>query len=163
PFDMGTFGSLTTPTMAPQLRKAAAAAREVLISLAAEQWKVEPATVRIVNARFVNHDASKSLTLAEVAKGQKLVKTIPADVAITPVKDWTVAGTSVPKVDGRDFVTGRHQYTTDIKRERMLYGRVVRPSAMEATLVSSDTKAAEAMPGVVVVHDGNFIGVAAPD
>src|SRR6185295_6599035 len=131
--------------------------------LAAEQWKVEPASVRIVNARFVNHDASKSLTLAEVAKGQKLVKTIPADVAITAAKDWTVAGTSVPKVDGRDFVTGKHQYTTDIRREGMLYGRIVRPSALEAKLVSSDTKAAEAMPGVTVVRDGDFIGVAAPD
>ena len=163
PFDMGTFGSLTTPRMAPQLRKAAAAARETLITLAAEQWKVEPSAVRIVNARFVNHDASKTLTLAEVAKGQKLVKTIPADVATTAVKDWTVAGTSIPKVNGRDFVTGKHQYTTDIKRDGMLYGRIVRPSAMEAKLVSSDTKAAEAMPGVVVVRDGDFIGVAAPN
>jgi len=163
PFDMGTFGSLTTPRMAPQLRKAAAAARETLIALAAEQWKVEPASVRIVNARFVNHDASKSLTLAEVAKGQKLVKTIPAEVATTAAKDWTVAGKPVPKVDGRDFVTGKHQYTTDLRREGMLYGRVVRPSALEAKLVSSDTKAAEAIPGVVVVRDGDFIGVTAPD
>jgi isoquinoline 1-oxidoreductase len=163
PFDMGTFGSLSTPRMAPQLRKAAVAARETLISLAAEQWKVEPSDVRIVNARFVNHDASKSLTLAEVAKGQKLVKTIPSNVAITPVKDWSIAGTSVPKVNGRDFVTGKHEYTCDIKREGMLYGRVVRPSAMEAKLVSTDTKAAEAMKGVVVVRDGDFIGIAAPD
>jgi nicotinate dehydrogenase subunit B len=163
PFDLGTFGSLTTPRMAPQLRKAAAAARETLIALAAEQWKVEPATVRIENARFVNHDASKSLTLAEVAKGQKLVKTIPTETAITPASNWTVAGTSVPKVNGRDFVSGKHQYTTDMKRDGMLYGRIVRPSALEAKLVSSDTKAAEAMAGVTVVRDGDFIGIAAPD
>ena len=163
PFDMGTFGSLTTPRMAPQLRKAAAAARETLIALAAEQWKVETSTVRIVDARFVNHDASKSLTIAEVTKGQKLVKTIPANVATTPVSDWTIAGTSVPKVDGRDFVTGKHQYTSDIKREGMLFGKVVRPSALNSSLVSSDTKTAEAMPGVTVVRDGDFIGVVAPD
>ena len=163
PFDMGTFGSLTTPRMAPQLRKAAAAARETLITLAAEQWKVETNTVRIVDARFVNHDASKSLTIAEVAKGQKLVKTIPANVATTPVSEWTIAGTSVPKVDGRDFVTGKHQYTSDIKREGMLFGKVVRPSALNASLVSSDSKTAEAMPGVTVVRDGDFIGVVAPD
>ncbi|HEY6216616.1 MAG TPA: molybdopterin cofactor-binding domain-containing protein [Pyrinomonadaceae bacterium] len=163
PFDLGTFGSMSTPRMAPQLRKAAAAARETLIALAAEQWKVAPSDVRIVNARFVNHDASKSLTLAEVAKGRKLVKTIPPDVAITPARDWTIAGTSVPKVDGRDFVSGKHQYTTDLKRAGMLYGRIVRPSALEAKLLTSDTKAAESMPGVVVVHDGDFIGVAAPD
>src|ERR1051325_7812656 len=95
PFDLGTFGSLSTPRMAPQLRKAAAAARETLISLAAQQLQVEPATVRIVNARFVNGDASKSLTLAEVAKGQKLVKTIPPTVTVPPVPDWTIAGTAV--------------------------------------------------------------------
>lgn len=163
PFDAGTFGSRTTPAMAPQLRRAAAAARETLIALAAEQWKVEPNAVRIVNARFVNHDASKSLTLGEVAKGQKLIKTIPPDVAVTPVSEWTIVGTSVPKVDGRDFVTGKHQYTTDIKREGMLIGRVVRPANLNSSLLSSDTKAAEAMPGVTVVRDGDFIGIAAPD
>jgi isoquinoline 1-oxidoreductase len=161
PFDRGTFGSLSTPTMAPQLRKAAAAAREALIELAAQQLSVEPSSVRIVDARFVNHDKSKSLSLADVAKGRKLVKVIPDNIATTQPKDWTIAGTSVAKVNARDLVTGKHQYTSDIKREGMLYGKVVRPATFNATLISSDTKAAEAMPGVSVVRDGNFIGVAA--
>ena len=163
PFDMGTFGSRSTPTMAPQLRKAAAAAREVLIAMAAEQLKVEPADLRIVDARFLNHDKSKTLTLAEVAKGRKLVKVIPDNIAITQPKDWTVAGTSVMKVDAKEVVTGKHRYTSDIRREGMLFGKVVRPATFNATLVSSDTKAAEAMTGVKVVTDGNFIGVVAPD
>jgi CO/xanthine dehydrogenase Mo-binding subunit len=67
PFDMGTFGSRSTPTMAPQLRKAAAAVREMLISMAAEQLNVAPADLRIVDAKFLNHDKSKTFTLAEVA------------------------------------------------------------------------------------------------
>src|SRR2546423_5428734 len=163
PFDMGTFGSRSTPTMAPQLRKAAAAAREMLIAMAAEQLKVAPGDLRIVDARFLNHDKSKTLTLAEVAKGRKLVKVIPDDIAITQPKDWTIAGTSATKVDARNFVTGKHRYTSDIKREGMLYGRLVRPATFNATLVSVDTKAAEAMPGVKVVTDGTFIGVVAPD
>jgi len=163
PFDMGTFGSRTTPTMAPQLRKAAAAARIVLIELAARQWNVEPSSVRIVNARFVNHDTTKSLTFADVAKGQKLVKAIPEEVTTTPTKQWTIAGTAAPKVGGRDFVTGKHLYTSDLKREGMLFGKLVRPPGFNSTLLSSDTKAAEAIPGVTVVHDGDFIGVAAPD
>jgi isoquinoline 1-oxidoreductase len=163
PFDMGTFGSRSTPTMAPQLRKAAAAAREMLIAMAAEQMKVAPADLKIIDARFVNHDKSKTLTLAEVAKGRKLVKVIPDDINITPPKDWMIAGTSVTKVDAKAFVTGAHDYTTDIQREGILFGKVVRPSAFNATLVSADTKAAEAMPGVRVVSDGNFIGVTAPD
>ena len=163
PFDMGTFGSRTTPTMAPQLRKAAAAARTVLIELAAQQWNVEPSSVRIVNARFVNHDTTKSLTFADVAKGKKLVKVIPEEVMTTPTKLWTIAGTPVPKVGGRDFVTGKHQYSSDLKREGMLFGKVVRAPGFNSTLLSSDTKAAEVIPGVTVVHDGDFIGVTAPD
>lgn len=163
PFDAGTFGSRSIPFMAPQLRKAAAAARETLIALAAEQLKVAPADVRIVNARFVNGDASKSLSFADVAKGQKLVKAIPADIAITAVKDWTIAGKSVPKVGARDFVTGKHEYTSDLKRPGMLFGRVVRAPAVNSTLVSVDTKAAEVISGVTVVRDGDFIGIAATD
>jgi nicotinate dehydrogenase subunit B len=163
PFDRGTFGSLSTPTMAPQLRKAAAAAREALIEMAAQQLSVEPASVRIVDARFVNHDKSKSLSLADVARGRKLVKVIPDNIATTPPRDWTIAGTSVAKVNARDLVSGKHQYTSDIKRAGMLFGKVVRPATFNAALISSDTKAAEAMPGVNVVRDGNFIGVAAAD
>ncbi|HPU54871.1 MAG TPA: isoquinoline 1-oxidoreductase, partial [Verrucomicrobiota bacterium] len=71
--------------------------------------------------------------------------------------------TSLPKVNGRDFVTGRHQYTSDIRRPGMLHGRVLRPTAFGATIDSIDTSEAEAMPGVTVVRDGNFVGVAAPD
>jgi isoquinoline 1-oxidoreductase len=149
--------------MAPQLRKAAAAAREMLIAMAAEQMNVAPADLKIIDARFVNHDKSKTLTLSEVAKGRKLVKVIPEDIAITQPKDWTIAGTSVTKVDAKAFVTGAHQYTTDVQREGMLYGKVVRPSAFNATLVSADTKAAEAITGVKVVTDGNFIGVVSSD
>src|SRR5881398_3730013 len=163
PFDMGTFGSRSTPTMVPQLRKAAAAAREMLIAMAAEQLNVAPADLRIVDARFLNHDKSKTLTLAEVAKGRKLVKVIPDDIAITQPKDWTIAGTSVTKVDASKFVTGKHEYTTDVKREGMLYGKIVRPAAFNASLVSVDVKSAEAMPGVKVVSDGTFIGVVASD
>src|SRR5262245_46372650 len=108
PFDMGTFGSRTTPTMAPQLRKAAAATRELLLDLAAQQLQVARDAVRIENARFVNHDATKSLTFSDLAKGLKLVKVIPEDIKTTATKDWTIAGSAVPKIDGKDFVTGKH-------------------------------------------------------
>ena len=163
PFDMGTFGSRSTPTMAPQLRKAAAAAREMLIAMAAEQLNVSPNDLRIVDARFLNHDKSKTLTLAEVAKGRKLVKVIPDNIAITQPKDWTIAGKSIAKVNAREMDTGKHRYPSDIKRDGMLYGKIVRPATFNASLVSVDAKAAEALPGVKVVTDGNFIGVVAPD
>lgn len=162
PFDMGTFGSRTTPTMAPQLRKAAAAARETLIALAAERWQVAPDTVRIVDARFVNHDATKSLTFADLAKGLKLVKTISPDVKTTPADQWTVAGKPEPKVDARDVVTGRHKYTSDMRPAGMLFGAVVRPPRFNATLESRGSTPA-ATSGAQIVQDGNFLAVAAAD
>src|SRR4029453_12934476 len=161
PFDAGTFGRRTTAARAPQLHKAAVAARETLIALAAQQWQVEPSAVRIVDARFVNHDTTKSLTFADLSKGLKLGKTIPAEVKITPAKEWTIAGQSTPKVDGRDFVTGRHKYTSDIRRDGMLFGKVVRPSAFNATLISSDP--VKEKPGVQLLKDDDFIGVASQD
>ena len=163
PFDMGTFGSRTTPTMAPQLRKAAAAAREMLITLAAQRWQVEPASVRIVDARFVNHDETKSMTFADIAKGLKLVKTISPDVKPTPVAQWTIAGKSIPKVDGRDYVTGRHKYTSDMRREGMLFGAVVRPPRLDAVFEGLFPEGFWHVPGTHVVKDGNFLGVASRD
>jgi nicotinate dehydrogenase subunit B len=41
PYDRGTFGSRSTPYMGPQLRKAAASARELLLDLAAHEWKTD--------------------------------------------------------------------------------------------------------------------------
>src|SRR5687768_4899854 len=163
PFDMGTFGSRTTPTMVPQLRKAAAAAREMLLAMATEQLQVPPGDLRLVDARFLDPDGSLALTLAEVAKGRKLVKVIPENIVVKQPSEWTIAGTSVSKVDAEDFVTGKHRYTSDIKREGMLYGKVVRPTAFNATVRSTNTRAAEAIRGVKVVVDENFIGVVAPD
>jgi isoquinoline 1-oxidoreductase len=45
----------------------------------------------------------------------------------------------------------------------MLYGKILRPTVFHSTLVSLDSSAAEKIPGVSVVHDGNFVGVVAPD
>lgn len=50
-----------------------------------------------------------------------------------------------------------------MKLPGMLYGKVLRAPSFKATVESADLSAAKAMPGVVVVHEGDFIGVAAPD
>jgi len=163
PYDMGTFGSRTTPTMAPQLRKAAAAARELLLDLAAEQMKADRSALTADDGKISNLKTKQALSYGQLAHGQKLMKQISDDVPTTPADKWKVAGQSAHKVDGRDFVTGKHQYTSDMKQPGMLYGKIVRPSAFNATLVSADSKAAEALAGVTVVKDDNFIGVAATD
>ncbi|MFI5197674.1 MAG: molybdopterin cofactor-binding domain-containing protein [Thermoanaerobaculia bacterium] len=163
PWDAGTFGSRTTPTMAPQLRAAAVAARETLVDLAAERWKADRASLVAEGGRVTNPATRAALSYGELAKGQKLTRAVAAETALTPVKDWKVLGTPVPKVDGRDFVTGRHQYTSDLARPGMLHGKVLRPAGFKATLVSADLEPAKKLPGVIAVRDGDFVGVAAPD
>ena len=154
PFDAGTFGSRTTPTMIPQLRKAAAAARETLLDLAAAQWQVERSALTIGQGKVTQASAHRTVTYGELLKGQQLTQTIPADVALTPTAQWRVMGKAIPKADGRAFVTGRHAYTTDVKRPGMLYGKILRPTAFHATLKSLDAQAAKALPGVAVLQDG---------
>jgi isoquinoline 1-oxidoreductase len=160
PFDMGTFGSRTTPTMNLQLRKVAAAACDVLIGLAAAQWKVDRSRLVADNGMVTDPQTKRSLDYAALTKGTQLTASLPAEDPLIPAAKWRVAGQSTPKVDGRDFVTGRHRYPSDQKLPEMLYGKVLRPPSFGATLLSVDSQQAEKM-GATVVHDGNFVGVAA--
>lgn len=162
PYDAGTFGSGTTPRMSPQLRRVAVAARELLIDLAAEQLKAERRTFSVSAGKVTHSPSGRSFTFAELTQGKKLTKSITADIQLTANAEWKVAGTSVPKVDGREIVTGGHKYTSDVKRPGMLYGKVLRPDMLSATLTNVDTTAAASMPGITVVRDGDFVGVTAP-
>ena len=162
PFDMGTFGSRTTPDMSRRLRRAAAAAREVLIDFAAETWKTDRSLLSAANGAIVNTKTKESLEFGKLTKGRKLTKTVADDAPTSPPEKWTIAGHSAAKVDGRSFVTGQHQYTSDIRLPGMWFGKVLRPPTIGATLHRSITATAKAMPDVVVVRDGDFVGVAAP-
>jgi isoquinoline 1-oxidoreductase len=161
PYDAGTFGSRTTPDMARRLRQVAAAARELLIDRAAEEWKVDRATLSAEKGNIVGKDGKRA-GYGELTKGQKLTQAIAENPPTTASDKWKVAGQSAPKANGRAFVSGQHKYASDMKLPGMLHGKILRPSSFGATLVSVETKEAEAMPDVVVVREGEFVGVAAP-
>jgi len=161
PYDRGTFGSRTTPDMNLQLRKVAAAARDTLIVLAAAQWQVDRKRLIAADGKITDSESRRSVEYAALVRGKQLTETLPTEDPLIPAAQWTVAGQPLPKVDGRDFVTGKHRYPSDQKLPEMLYGKVLRPSSFGANLSSLNTQDAEKIPGVVVVHDGNFIGVAA--
>jgi isoquinoline 1-oxidoreductase len=172
PFDQGTFGSQTTPRMAPVLARAAATAREMLIDEAARQHQVDRTRVRLSNpgvllklppaVNGVAQGLPEGITYGEVVKNHPLAGVVSATAPEMPRTSWKVRGTPARKVDGRAFVTGRHAYTPDIVRPDMQFGRVVRPPAYGATPRVVDDAKARAMAGVTVVRDGNFVGVVAP-
>ncbi len=100
PWDMGTFGSRTTPTMGPQLRTMAAAARQTLIEMAAERWHVDRAALTCDNCKVTDPTTSRSLSYGELTRGEKLVKTVSSDQPLTPAAEWKVAGTAGPQGRG---------------------------------------------------------------
>jgi isoquinoline 1-oxidoreductase len=163
PWDMGTFGSRSTPTMGPQLRTMASAARQMLVETAARRWSADPSTLLAADGCVTNPKNGKSLTYGEITRGEKLTQAVSGDPPLTPATQWKIAGTALPKAAGREFVTGKHQYPSDIVRPGMMFGKILRPAGFNASLSSLDTAAAEKIPGVKIVRDGDFIGVVADD
>ena len=162
PWDMGTFGSRTTPTMSPQLRNMAVAGRQMLIEIAAQRWNTDASKLVAQEGRIKTADGSKSLTYGELTRGEDLVREV-GDPPLTPATEWKIAGTPIPKANGRDFVTGKHQFPSDVIRPDMQFGAVLRPQGFNATMQSIDISAAAKIPGVQVIRDGDFTGVVAGD
>ena len=111
PFDMGTFGSLTTRIMSPQLRKAAARARELLIDLAAESLKADRSSLSVSNGKVVASGSGKALSFGDLTRGRKLTEKIEDDArAATPDK-WVVAGKPAQqgkRASNRNWIASLH-------------------------------------------------------
>ncbi|CAN5736802.1 hypothetical protein BH10CHL1_BH10CHL1_14220 [soil metagenome] len=163
PYDRGTFGSRTTPITGAQLWRVGATARDLLLDLAAATWNVDRATLRIEAG--VVHDPANDRTASygELARDRHILRIANDEQPLTPPATWKIAGQSAAKVNGRTFVTGQHRYASDMRLPQMMVGKMLRPPAYQAVLDFIDTSAAEAIAGVTVVRDGDFVGVVAPD
>jgi nicotinate dehydrogenase subunit B len=161
PYDRGTFGSRSIPYMGPQLRMAAATARDILLQMAADQWKVDRSTLSLRKG-VVTDNSGKRIDVGNLTQGKKFVEPVNEKVAVRKPEEWKIAGTSVRKANGRSFVTGEHKYTSDMRLPGMLYGKILRAPSFGATLISADVSGVKQFKDAVVVQDGDFIGVAAP-
>jgi nicotinate dehydrogenase subunit B len=145
PYDAGTFGSQSTPRMAPQMRRVAATAREMLLEFAAEKWQADRAALTINEGRVMQAGSGRSASFGELTRDKNIVRTVLQGPVAKPL------GESVPKINGRAIVTGTHKYPSDMKREGMLHGKVLRAPAYQSTLVSAD--------GAQLIREGNFAGI----
>jgi isoquinoline 1-oxidoreductase len=164
PNDGGTAGSGTTPRTAPLVRRAAATAREVLLTAAGRQFAVNVALLEVRDGTV--QYAGKEYGYADLARSPQLAtaykEALPANTTVTPAKDWQRLGKPQVRLDIRQLVTGAHRFPSDIVRPGMLYGRVLRAPSYGAALDSVDLSEAQRMPGVTAVRDGGFVGCAAP-
>jgi nicotinate dehydrogenase subunit B len=160
PWDMGTFGSLSVRSFGPVLRDAAAEARGVLLAMASERFQV-PVDRLAVKAGVVTvaGDASKKVTYGQLTEGRRIERKLASKPAVKPVKAFTIVGTSARRRDALDKVTGKAKYAGDIVPAGALHARILRPPAHGAVMTQVDTSAAEAVPGVRVIRDGEMVAV----
>ena len=166
PDDGITAGSGTTPRTVPAVRQGAAAARQALLQIAAKRWDVDASTLEVSDGKIAHVATGRTLTYGDLAESDEIAKAFgqapPADVTLTPVKEWKILGTPVLRPNARDIVTGAHKFPSDIARPGMYYGKILRPPAYGAKLLSIDLEPAKGMKDVVAVQDEQFVGVAAP-
>ncbi|HEY3287447.1 MAG TPA: molybdopterin cofactor-binding domain-containing protein [Gemmatimonadaceae bacterium] len=160
PFDNGTFGSLSVWRLGPVLHAAAAEARAVLVQLASEKLGVPVADLEVKDGVVLaKSNAAKKATYGELTGGKKLERRFEGQAALDKVSEYTIIGKSYPRRDAVEKVTGKAKYAGDIIPKDALHARVVRAPAHGATIVSVDTSAAERVPGVRIVKDGELVAV----
>ncbi len=121
--DFLTAGSRGIRTSEDLVRKGGAAARMMLVSAAAQEWKV-PASDCAVSKGVITHKASnRSTTYGKIASAASKM-TPPTDIKLKDPKDWTIAGKGLKRVDTTDKVQGKTIYGIDIKLPGMLYAAI---------------------------------------
>ena len=166
PNDGITAGSRTTAGTVPPVRKAAAAARELLLGAAARKWNAGPEQLVIRDGIVSHQGGPETLSYADLAKSDEIAKayqSVPSsETPLTAPKDWQTLGRPKARLNAREIVTGSHAFPADIQRPGMLYGCILRPPTYGATLDNVDLTGAKALPGVTAVRDGEFAACAAP-
>ena len=164
PWDMGTFGSLSTRMFGPALRAAAAKARAVLTRLAAARLGVATDRVAIEHGvASVAGEPNRRVSFAELADGARIAETVDQTAVLRSAADFTVMGRSPRRLDGIEKVTGSAKYAADIRLADMLYARILRPPVHGAVLTQADTTAAEKLAGVTVIRRDDLIAVVHAD
>ena len=164
PWDMGTFGSLSTRMFGPAVRAAAAQARLVLTDLAAQRLGAPRDALTVENGVvYVSADRNRQVSYGDLAKGQEITHTVSEKALLRAVEDFSVMGQSPERLDGIEKVTGAAKYAGDVRIPGMLYARILRPPAHGATLRQVETSAAEAMTGVSIVNQEGLVAVLATD
>ena len=160
PWDMGTFGSMSTRFFGPPLRAAAAEGRQVLRELAAENLhKPIDQLVTENGVVYDQHDRKNIVTYGQLAKGKTIERHASGKVPLKSPEQFKIMNEPVLRRDALAKVTGQAKYAADIQLPGMLYARVLRPPAHNAKRISVDLSAARQIEGIQVIEDGDLIAV----
>ena len=121
--DMSTGGSRGIRTSHEYVRKGGAAAREMLIQAAANEWKVPASECSAANSVITHKASGRTTTFGKVAEAAAKLEP-PKDIKLKDVKDWKIAGKGVKRLDTLDKLTGKQVYGIDLKMPGMLVATI---------------------------------------
>ena len=155
-----TGGSTSVRDGWEKLRVAGAQVREMLISAAADEWKVDRASLK-ADQGFVTGPGGKRASYGHLAEAASKLQ-VPEKVALKDPKDFTIVGKRTKRLDTPAKVRGGAEYGIDVKLPGMLYASLEQCPVIGGKVTSFDASAAKGMPGVVdVVQINDGVAVVA--
>ena len=160
--DFTTTGSRAIRQSHQYLRQGGAAAREMLIAAAAEQWSVPASECQAANSIITHQPTGRTTTYGQVAEAAAR-QSPPAEITLKDPKDWKIAGKPLPRLDTADKLTGKQKYGIDLVQPNMMNAAIRACPVFGGKVASFDAAAVESMPGVrkVVQVDETAVAVVA--
>lgn len=156
PVEPGTFGDQATRLSDAvmlnflPLRRAGAAAREMLIAAAARRWGVDAASCRAERSTVMHPGGLRVRYGDLLADAARLP--VPEAPPLLPPERFELIGRSVPRLDSPDKLAGKAVFGIDVRVPGMLTAVVARCPLFGGELGSFDDRRARAVPGVVDVR-----------
>jgi isoquinoline 1-oxidoreductase len=157
PWDMGTFGSMTTRFFGPPFRAAAAEAKAILIELASEKWSVPKGQLQTEKGYVIYNGGRKKISYAELTEGKKINRKLSTKAVLESASDFTIVSKPLLRKDAEEKVTGRALFAGDIRRPGMLFAKILRPPSHDSTLKSLDLKESRKISGIQIVEHEDLI------
>ena len=129
------------------LRRAGASARVMLVSAAAQTWKVDASSCRAERGAVLHVPTGRTLSYGALAEAASKLP-VPQSVTLKDPKDWKLIGTPAKRLDTPDKVNGKAQFGIDVKVPGMKIATVAACPVFGGKLASVDDSKAKALPGV---------------
>jgi len=142
-----TGGSTSTWSEWDRLRKAGAAARQMLLAAAAQTWNVDPSTCRTGNGQVIHTNSQRRLSYGELVE-KAATLTPPQNVTLKDPKDFKIIGKAIKRLDTPDKTNGKAVFGLDVNVPGMLVAVVARPPVFGGKLKSFNADKTKAVPGV---------------
>jgi isoquinoline 1-oxidoreductase beta subunit len=148
--DQTTGGSASIRTTWDPMRKAGAAAREMLISAAAMTWNVPRSSCTAENSRIKHASTNRSLSYGELASKAATLP-VPTEVTLKQSKDYKIIGQRLPRVDSPAKVKGEAVFGIDFRGPGMKFALLSRCPTIAGKVSGFDDQESKKISGVSYV------------